>query len=150
LNALLRACAKELDRLVGDLKAAHQRISGDVALKLAELRARGLATDIPGLELLLREKTSLGREIAAVEQRANERTQAREERAKFRIRLKDVREQMTKRRKAQLRNINANLGTTIKDYTVFVRYDDAGITDEFEAFLQEKMHGTYLQDNLIM
>ena len=38
---------------------------------------------------------------------------------------------------------------TIKDYTVFVKYDDAEITAEFEAFMQEKMHGTYLQDNVI-
>jgi hypothetical protein len=42
-----------------------------------------------------------------------------------------------------------NLGATIRDYTVFVRYEDAGITDEFETFMQEKMHGTYLQDNVI-
>jgi hypothetical protein len=149
LNALLRACAKELDRLIGELKAVHNRIGGEVALKLSELRARGVTTDIPGLESLLREKTSVGREIAAVEQRGNERTQAREERVSQRARLKDVREQMTRRRKAQLKNINANLAATINDYTVFVRYDDAGITDEFEEFLQEKMHGTYLQDDLI-
>ena len=56
---------------------------------------------------------------------------------------------MTERRKAQLKGINANLGVTIKDYTIFVRYDDAGITAEFESFIKEKMHGTYCQDNLI-
>jgi AAA domain, putative AbiEii toxin, Type IV TA system len=39
---------------------------------------------------------------------------------------------------------------TIKDYTIFVRYDDAGITRDFEAFVQEKMRGTYLQDDTIM
>ena len=30
-----------------------------------------------------------------------------------------------------------------------MKYDDAGITAQFESFIQEKMHGTYLQDNLI-
>jgi hypothetical protein len=35
------------------------------------------------------------------------------------------------------------------DYTIFLKYDEAGITAEFETFLQEKMHGTYLQDNVI-
>jgi hypothetical protein len=54
---------------------------------------------------------------------------------------------MTTRRKAQLLAINANLGATIRDYTIFVRYDVAGITTEFEAFMQAKMTGTYLQDN---
>ena len=56
---------------------------------------------------------------------------------------------MTARRKVQLSGINANLRGTIKDYTIFVKYDDAGITDEFEKFMQEKMHGTHLQDNTI-
>src|SRR5215470_3652831 len=56
---------------------------------------------------------------------------------------------MTERRKAQLKGINANLGMTITDYTVFVRYDNSGITAEFEKFMQTKMHGTYLQDNVI-
>ena len=56
---------------------------------------------------------------------------------------------MTERRKAQLKGINANLGMTLKDYTVFVKYDDSGITAEFEEFMQTKMHGTYLQDNVI-
>ncbi|MCK4356839.1 hypothetical protein KAW44_07140 [Candidatus Bipolaricaulota bacterium] len=52
---------------------------------------------------------------------------------------------MTARRKAQLKGINDNLRATIKDYTIFVKYDDAGITAEFESFMQEKMHGTYLE-----
>ena len=37
----------------------------------------------------------------------------------------------------------------IKDYTVFIKYDDAGITTEFEEFLQHRLHGTYLQDNVM-
>jgi len=56
---------------------------------------------------------------------------------------------MTERRKTQLKGINANLAGTIKDYNIFVKYDDAGITAEFESFIQEKMHGTHLQDSLI-
>lgn len=149
LNALLKSCAKELTKLGGELKVSHQRMSGEVATKLADLKARGLATDIPGLESLLRQKTSVAKEIAGVEQRTGEREQCREQRTKLRAELKEVREKMTARRKAQLKGINANLGGTIKDYTIFVKYDDAGITAQFESFIQEKMHGTYLQDNLI-
>ena len=149
LNTLLKSCAKELTNLAGELKVSHQRMSGEVATKLADLKARGLATDIPGLELLLRQKTSVAKEIAAVEQRADERKECQVQRVKLRASLKKVRDDMTIRRKAQLKGINSNLGVTIKDYTIFVKYDDAGITAEFEAFLQAKMHGTYLQDNLI-
>ncbi len=149
LNSQLKSCAKELKRLAAELKAAHQRMSGEVATKLADLKARGLATDTASLELLLRQKTSVAKDIAAVEQRSDERKKCRDQRSKLRMELKQVREGMTVRRKAQLKTINANLSGTIKDYTIFVKYDDAGITTEFGLFMQQKMHGTYLQDNVI-
>jgi len=149
LNALLKSCAQQLTALVGKLKVSHQRMSGEVAAKLADLKARGIATDIPGLELLLRQKTSVAKEIAGIEQRTEERKQCVEQRMKLRSDLKEVRDKMTQRRKAQLKGINDNLSLTIKDYTIFVRYDDAGITSEFESFIQLKMQGTYLQDDLI-
>jgi hypothetical protein len=149
LNTTLKSCAKELTKLAGELKVSYQRMNGEVATKLADLKTRGLATDVPGLEALLRQKTLVGKEIAWVEQRADERKQCREQRTKLRGELKEVREKMTARRKAQLKGINTNLVETIKDYTIFVKYDDAGITEEFESFIQEKMHGTYLQDYLI-
>lgn len=149
LNTLLKQCAKELTRFAGELKVSHQRMSGEIVTKLADLKARGIAADIPGLEGLLRQKTSVAKEIAAVEQRTDERKQCVEQREKLRTALKEVRIQMTERRKAQLKGINSNLAITIKDYTVFVKYDDAGITTAFEQFMQEKMHGTYFQDNVI-
>ena len=149
LNTYLKMVAAELSNLVRDLKVSHQRISGEIATKLADLKARGLATDIPGLESLLRQKTNTAKEIAIVEQRSDERKQCREQRAELREELRGVRQRMTDRRKAQLKTINANLGTIIKDYTVFVKYDDAGMTADFAEFMQEKMHGTYLQENLI-
>jgi hypothetical protein len=149
LNAMLKTCAKELTKHAAELKVSHQRMSGEVATKLADLKARGFATDIPGLEALLRQKTSVAKEIAGVEQRTDERKQCQLQRAMLRTELKEVREKMTARRKDQLKGINANLAETIKDYTIFVKYDNAGITAEFESFMQEKMHGTYLQNNLI-
>lgn len=149
LNAYLKTVAAELNKLVSELKVSHQRMSGEIAIKLADLKARGLATDIPGLELLLRQKTATAKEIALVEQRTDERKQCQEQRAKLREELREVRQKMTDRRKVQLKTINSNLGAIIKDYTVFVKYDDAGMIADFVEFMQEKMHGTYLQENLI-
>lgn len=149
LNALLKSCAKELTSLAGELKISHQRMSGEVATKLADLKSRGLATDIPGLNMLLSQKTSVAKKIAGVEQRAYERKQCLDERTELRDKLKKVREQLTARRKVQLKGINADLGLTIKDYLIFVKYDDAGITANFEAFIQEKMEGSYFSDALI-
>jgi hypothetical protein len=149
INAILKVCAQELEKFTGELKVGHQRLSAEVATTIADLKARGVATDIPGLEALLRQKTSVATEIAAVEQRASERRECQEQRVELRASLRVVRQDMTARRKAQLRGINSNLGVTIKDYIIFVKYDDAGITADFEAFLQEKMKGTYLQDSQI-
>lgn len=149
LNELLKVCAGELSIFTGALRSSHQRMSGEVAEKLADLKKRNIATDIPGLEALLRQKTALAREIGLVEQRADERKQCHDQRVELRAELRDVRNEMTARRKNQLTGINSNLSLTIRDYTIFVKYDDSGITAEFVTFMQEKMHGTYLQDNLI-
>jgi hypothetical protein len=149
LNALLKSCAGELSTMAADLKANHHRMSEEVVSKLADLKARGITTNIPGLELLLRQKTSVAMEIASVEQRADELKQCRKQRSELRKKLKAIREKMTVRRKSQLRGINANLAGAIKDYTIFVKYDSAGITSEFETFLKNNLHGIYIQDNLI-
>jgi hypothetical protein len=110
INAMLKTCAAELTQIVTTLKISHQRMSGEVAIKLADLKSRGLTADIPGLELLLRLKTSAAREIAGVEQKTDERKQCQEQRAKLRAELSDIRASMTARRKEQLKTINANLG----------------------------------------
>jgi len=150
LRSLLRVAATALTRFSEQMKANHLRMSSEVATKIADLRARGLATDLSGLEKLLRDKTTVAREIAVVQQRTNERRLCREQRASLRMQLATVRSDITKRRKVQLKDINRNLGTTIRDYTIFVRYDDDGITDEFECFLQREMTGTYMPDAVIL
>lgn len=149
LNTLLKECARALTKHCADLKANHQRMNAEIAVKLADLKARGQATDLTGLEALLRQKTSIAAEIASIERRATELKECRQQRKKLRQDLKAVREEMTARRKLQLAGINAHLASTITDYSIFVKYDDVGITEEFETFLQEKMHGTHLQDDTI-
>src|SRR5438270_597542 len=124
-------------------------MNAEIAVKIADLKSRGQATDLTGLEALLRQKTSIAAEIASIERRATELKECRQQRQKLRKDLKAVREEMTARRKLQLAGINAHLASTITDYTIFVKYDDAGITEGFETFLQEKMHGTHLQDDTI-
>src|SRR5262249_21254611 len=94
LNAMLKACAAELTKQAGNLKNSHTRLSGEVASVLADLRSRGIATDIPGLDLLLKQKTSTAREAAAIEQKEAERKQTPEQRATLRQELKEVREKM--------------------------------------------------------
>ncbi len=108
INAILRLCAQNLQGLVAQLKACHQRMGGEVATKIAALKASGVVTDIPGLEALLRQKTQVATEIARVEQRAEELRQCRKQRVELRASLRAVRQDMTERRKAQLKSINAD------------------------------------------
>jgi len=145
----LGATAAVLRKLAGELKASHQRMSAEAAINLANLKAKGVATDIAGLERLLRDKTSVVRNITAVEQRKEELQQCRQHREILLIKLADVRAAMIGQRKGQLAGINGCLSSVIKDYTIFVKYDDSGITLEFESFMQEKMSGTYLQVSVI-
>ncbi len=149
LNQFLKTRASDLAVLVKNLRENHNLIGVEVTKELAKLRAAGISTNIPGLEALLKQKTSLATEIAKVEQRANERKELRDERSDLLSKLFEVRDQITRRRKNQLRNINKNLRKIIQDYVIFVRYDDSGITTEFEKFLQENLHGTYIQDHVI-
>jgi len=149
LNQLLKTCASNLAELVKNLRENHNLIGVEVTKELTKLRAKGISTNIPGLEALLKQKTSLATEIAKVEQRTNERKELRDERSDLLRKLFKVRDQITRRRKKQLRNINKNLRKIIRDYVIFVRYEDSGITTEFEKFLQENLHGTYIQDNVI-
>lgn len=149
LNTLLKASASDLLKFTAELKASHLRMANEVVTKLAALKVSGVATDIPGLETLLKQKTSVAKEIAAVEQRKDELATCREQRKKLREELLVVRIELTNRRKSQLKDINTNLSATIKDYKIFVKYEDAGITDGYESFLQQKLHGSYIQDDTI-
>lgn len=121
-----------------------------VRLPWADLKSRGLAAgNMAELKQLIDRKAALAKEIATVELKANELKTTRDDRGKLRKDLAEIRQKMTDRRKAQLKGINENLSLTIQDYKVFVKYDDEGITDDFKAYMQEKMTGTYLSDEII-
>ncbi len=146
INTALKAKAKELDGHCSALNANHAKIKAALAPKIAELKAKGLAGNLSELEQLLARKKQLGKEITEIEQKAVELKAQREERVRLRGALSEVREKMTTRRKAQLANINTNLGKTLQDYTVFVRYEEEGIIDEFFEFVKLKMAGSYFPE----
>ena len=146
INRELKLKARELETHCTKLKASHASIEATLAPKIADLKEKGLAPNIAELEALLRQKTRLGSQIAAAEKRAPELKELRDLRDDLRKRLKDVRAKLLERRKAQLVKINANLGSTLRDYVVFLRYDDSGIVDEFLGFIKSRMTGSYFQE----
>jgi len=149
LNETLKSFSTKLTDAANSLKASHQRQSSEIAAKIADLKSRGVAATIPGLNTLLKQKTELAKEIVRIERGAEERKQFRAKRAELRKELHTIREAMSQKRKGQLAAVNQNLRATIEDYKVFVKYEDSGLTSRFEGFLQEAMHGTHLQDTLI-
>jgi hypothetical protein len=146
VNEGLKEIARDLEVQCKSLKENHVRMGGILAPKIADLKAKGLAGNISEIEKLIREKSVLAGQIAAVEKRRPELLATRRVRNELRDKLARVRAEMTKRRKGQLAYINKMLGSTLQDYLVFVKYDDAGIIDEFLEFLQTTMSGSHFQE----
>lgn len=149
LNRWLRQKAEVLGKHCADLKANHFRMEGEIAVQVAALKAKGLAGNIAEIEQLLRQKAAIGKEISAIEQAASELQACRNQRKQLQQELAEIRKGMTDRRKGQLKSVNDNLQTMITDYTVFVKYDDTGIIDEFNEHLKSKLHGSYCPDQVI-
>lgn len=147
INTLLKGCATELQTKCTELKGHHSRMEAALAAKIADLKEKGLAGNLVELEQLLKQKIAIAKDVAAIEQKEKELGECRQERENLLAQLRAARSEMTKRRKDQLQNINTNLARTITDYKVFVKYDEAGITDQFFRFITTKMHGTYFQDD---
>lgn len=149
LQAHLKSTAEKLTQQIKVLRRSHQHMSAEVAKTLADLKSRGLATTIPGLEANLRQKTSVVGEINTIEQKADDLKTVRAERVGLLADLTAVRTELTNRRKILLKKVNQSLAAIIEDYLVFIKYDDAGITKTFEEFLQTVMHGSYMPDDVI-
>ncbi len=150
INQELTRSAQGLSKLAASLKQVHARLDADVAEQIADLKARGLAAgNLAELNELLKQQSQLTSSINTIEQRKKNLSEARKEREDFLRQLEALRAQRTGRRKEQLREINRHLGATIRDYRIIVKYDDAGIIEEFAELLKVRMHGTYLADAAI-
>lgn len=146
INAILKASATDLASKCGELKGHHARIEAGLAAQIAELKKKGLAGNLAELELLLKQKTAIAKDVAEIELTEKELKECRKERQSLLSQLRANRLEMTQRRKSQLDGINRNLASTIKEYKVFVKYDDAGITDVFQDFIVNRMRGSYFPE----
>lgn len=146
VNVRLKAAAADVTTLLARLKTNHGRMDSEIATKLADLRAKGLAGNLGELQTLLRQKTSVTQSVAQIENRRAHLESLHEARKILLDDLTKSREQMTIRRKEQLRIINSNLTKTITDYTVIVKYEPSGIIDQFLEKLSEVMRGSYYSE----
>lgn len=147
VNAALAKEANEVTIALEELKIAQGKIETTLNLKIIELQKKGLAGNITELNNLLKQKETLTNEINTIKSQGEQLKQLRQERKDNLKELSTIRDEITRRRKAQLSSINQNLAKTIHDYTVFVHYDPAGIVDDFKRFILDAMRGTHFRED---
>lgn len=148
INIKLKARAKELQAVIKEIKERHKILDQQVAARVSDLQKKGLSASVFELNTLVKQKSALTEEINRIKSQNTRLQELRTSRTKLLRELEEVRAEVVKRRKGQLRTINENLGTTIRDYAVVLLYDDGGVIDRYSEVILEVMHGTYFQDDM--
>jgi len=146
VNRRLGELAQQLRRSLAGLDEVHAETDRKLAARSARFQRDGLAGTLSDLETVVKQRARVAQEISASEGRTPQLEELRERRRTDLKALQETRSEMTRRRKQQLAEINRILGSTIKDYRVYLRYDDIGIVDDYLEFLQRAMHGTWFQE----
>ena len=147
INSELVRHAKDLRATIHALGDLHKDFDKDIGEKIAELRKKGLSGGIDELNLLIKRRTTLAAEITRTQSQSGDLKKLEQERVNLLGELGNVRDAIMNRRKAQLSAINKNLASTIKEYSVNLYYDPAGIIDDFKKLVLEVMHGSYFQED---
>jgi len=146
ITAGLKSASAAMAKVLSSLKQQHLRMESELNSKIGELRAKGLSGNITELQTLLKQRNAVSGESTRIERQRAQLEKLRSDRQEMVADLHTTRETMMERRKNQLKSINKNLMSTIKDYTVFVRYEASGIIEEFVTHVMEVMHGSYFQE----
>lgn len=150
INARFGTAATTILTALAEIKKFQNAVQIGLNTKITELQKKGLSGTIADLQTILKRKGALTIEINRVNGQKAQLLQLRKDRAQQLKDLETVRSEITERRKAQLTSINDSLKVTIDDYQVFVQYLAAGIGDEFQSYILNKMHGTYLQEDTVI
>lgn len=145
-NLKLREHGERLQAVLAALGARHRELEEALSLKMEALRQQGLSGTLNELQQLLNRETALVQEVARIKTQSVELRELRAARTTLLDELTAARDEVTRRRKAQCAAVNGHLKRTIRDYLVFLRYDAAGITDEFAEELLSVMHGSYFNE----
>ncbi|SMC41495.1 TrlF family AAA-like ATPase [Sporomusa malonica] len=116
--------------------------------QMAPLKEQGLSGSIQELQQLITRKNIVMTEIGKINGQKSTLETLHIQRTELHSELKQIRNEIIKKRKSQLKVINKGLGRTITDYTVFLCYEDSGIIDEFKEFFLKAMKGSYFQEEV--
>lgn len=145
INSRLNVDGKKILVALTELKVSQKQLETQINSKITVLQQKGLTGNLAELTTLLSKKSALTQEVTKINGQSAQLKQLRADRKRYLSELDTTRQEIASRRKAQLGSINTNLGSTIKDYTVYLHYDPNGITEEFKDYILDKMHGTYFQ-----
>jgi DNA repair ATPase RecN len=146
ITARLKGYALEVGAQLAALDGLQKTKDVALATQVANFQKAGLSASVADLQRLITRQGQLTGDINRIDQSAQALADLRKAREALLTDLKNVRAEITERRKALVREINKHLISVIDDYTVAIRLQTDGIIDEFVDFVTENMHGTYFQD----
>lgn len=146
LNEALRQHAKELRAALKPVPDRHVKWEQRVSAKIAELRKQGLSGNVSQLNQLIALRTQLTTALTKLDSQRERLAETQTRRTELLRKLSEARTTLSSRRRAHVAAINETFKRTIYDYSVFLRYDTAGICEEFIALMSELMNGSFMQD----
>jgi ABC-type branched-subunit amino acid transport system ATPase component len=149
INIGLKVLAQELQGSIQKLKEIHSGYDSKINERMAQLRTQGLSGSIEDLNRMITQRANVAGEVAKLESDIPHLNLLQTRRNDLLSSLIQTRDAVMARRKAQLMDINKNLGNIIKDYTVVIYYDKSGVISEFKNLVSTVMQGTYCPDDVI-
>ncbi len=146
ITSTLKGAAAELREVVRPVPGRHVKWEERIALKIDELRKQGLSGNLAQLSQLVAQRGQLTAEITKLAAQQERLTETRNRRAQLLTQLAGVRATLSLRRRSQVSAINGVFKTTIRDYSVYLRYVPGGLNTDFVGLLSDVMQGSFMQD----
>jgi hypothetical protein len=146
ISSRLKEASVELKEAVKPVAARHVKWEERIAFKIDELRKQGLSGNLTQLSQLVAQRSQLTTEINKLAAQQAQLIETRKRRAELLTQLSGVRATLSSRRRSQVSAINQAFKTTLRDYSVYLRYVPGGINTDFVGLVSEVMEGSFMQE----
>jgi AAA domain, putative AbiEii toxin, Type IV TA system len=146
INDALKQYAKDIRAALKPVPDRHAKWEQRMSAKIAELRRQGLSGNVSQLNQLIAQRSQLTTALIKLDAQRERLAETQTRRAELLRKLTEARTTLSSRRRAHVSAINETFKRTIHDYSVYLRYDKAGICEDFVALMGELMNGSFMQD----
>jgi len=146
ISGRLKEASAKLKEAIKLVPGRHVKWEERMAVKIDELRKQGLSGNLTQLSQLVAQRSQLTAEINKLAAQQAQLIAARRRREQLLAELSDVRATLSSRRRSQVSAINQTFKTTLRDYSVYLRYVSGGINTDFVGLVAEVMEGSFMQD----